>query len=137
MKRILVVDDELLVSTAIRMFLETKGFEVETADGGDSGLAALDNSIFSLMIVDIFMPHMHGFESVRVFHERAPIVPLIAISGYVFAQQRVPTPDFLRMAIGLGATRFLQKPFAPGVLLAMIDECLGEALSRESRMAVM
>jgi CheY-like chemotaxis protein len=65
------------------------------------------------MIVDIFMPHMRGFESVRVFHQRAPMVPLIAISGYVFAEQRTPAPDFLRMALELGATRCLRKPFTP------------------------
>jgi hypothetical protein len=48
---------------------------------------------------------MRGFESVRVFHQRTPTAPLIAISGYVFAEQRIPAPDFLRMALELGATR--------------------------------
>jgi CheY-like chemotaxis protein len=71
-----------------------RGFEVVTADGGASGLKALEESAFDLLIVDIFMPNMHGFESVRVFHQRAPDVPLIAISGYVFAEQRAPAPDF-------------------------------------------
>jgi CheY-like chemotaxis protein len=78
------------------------------------------------MVIDIFMPHMHGFESIRVFHQRAPTIPLIAISGYVFAEQRVPAPDFLRMALGLGAMRCLRKPFTPKMLLAVIDACLIE-----------
>lgn len=39
------------------------------------------------MIVDIFMPHMRGFESVRIFHKRAPAMPLIAMSGYDFANR--------------------------------------------------
>jgi len=42
------------------------------------------------MIVDIFMPHMRGFESIRIFHERAPIIPLIAMSGYAFANLNSP-----------------------------------------------
>jgi CheY-like chemotaxis protein len=76
------------------------------------------------MIVDIFMPHMRGFESVRLFHERAPMVPLIAISDYVFAEERMPAPDFLSMALGLGATRCLRKPFTPSTLLAVMEVCL-------------
>jgi CheY-like chemotaxis protein len=79
------------------------------------------------MIVDIFMPHMRGFESIRVFHDRAPRVPLIAISGYAFSALESSSPDFLRMALGLGATRCLRKPFRPTTLLSVIDECLSEA----------
>jgi CheY-like chemotaxis protein len=124
MKHILVVDDDPLVCCAIRVWLEERGFTVFVADGGETGLKALDGATFDLMIVDIFMPHMRGFESVRVFHQRAPTVPLIAISGYVFAEQRVPAPDFLSMALELGATRCLRKPFTPKTLLAVIDMCL-------------
>jgi CheY-like chemotaxis protein len=126
-KRILVVDDDPLVCSAIRVWLEDRGFAVVVADGGDTGLNALDGATFDLMIVDIFMPHMHGFESVRVFHQRAPTVPLIAISGYVFAEQRMPAPDFLSMALELGATRCLRKPFTPKTLLGVIDMCLLES----------
>jgi CheY-like chemotaxis protein len=126
MKRILVVDDDPLVGYAIRAWLEEGGFSVVIADGGEAGLSALDSSTFDIMIVDIFMPHMRGFESVRVFHERAPTVPLIAISGYIFAEQRMPAPDFLSMAIELGATRCLRKPFTPKTLMAVIDMCLLE-----------
>jgi CheY-like chemotaxis protein len=77
MPRILVVDDDWLVCSAIRTWIETAGYEVVIADGAESGLNALDKYSFDLMIVDIFMPHMRGFESVRVFHQRAPHVPLV------------------------------------------------------------
>jgi CheY-like chemotaxis protein len=127
MKRILVVDDDPLICAAIRAWLEQSGFAVIVADGGEAGLRALDSSTFDLMIVDIFMPHMRGFESVRVFHQRAPEVPLIAISGYVFVEQRTPAPDFLKMALELGATRCLRKPFTPKTLLTVIDQCLAES----------
>jgi CheY-like chemotaxis protein len=133
MKYILVVDDDPLVCSAIRAWLEEKGFSVVVAHGGEAGLSALGNSTFDLMIVDIFMPHMKGFESVRVFHQRAPMVPLIAISGYVFAEHRTPAPDFLKMALRLGATRCLRKPFPPSTLLSVIDDCLLETESQRVR----
>jgi len=103
---------------------------VTIADGGESGLRALEGNAFDLMIVDIFMPHMRGFESIRIFHERAPAIPLIAMSGYAFANLNTPAPDFLRMALDLGATRCLHKPFTPAALLAVINDCLGEARER-------
>jgi CheY-like chemotaxis protein len=127
MKRILVVDDDPLVCIAIRFWLEERGFAVFVADGGEAGLNALDSSNFDLMLVDIFMPHMQGFESIRVFHKRAPTVPLVAISGYVFAEQRIPAPDFLKMALKLGASRCLRKPFTSKTLLTVIDMCLLES----------
>jgi CheY-like chemotaxis protein len=87
------------------------------------------------MIVDIFMPHMRGFESIRVFHERAPSVPLVAMSGYAFANADSPAPDFLRMALDLGATRCLRKPFTPVALMTVINECLAEGRSHHAGVA--
>lgn len=136
MKRILVVDDDPLITTAVQAWLSNRDFEVVTADGSATGLAALDGSTFDLMIIDIFMPHMRGFESIRLFHQRAPRVPLIAISGYVFAEQRTPAPDFLQMALELGAARCLRKPFTPSTLLAVIDHCLVEAAAPPGTTAI-
>lgn len=129
MTRVLIVDDDPMVCMAIEISLERHGFEVLIADGGDSGLRALEGAGFDLMIVDIFMPHMRGFESIRIFHERAPQIPLIAMSGYAFANLDSPAPDFLRMALELGAARCLRKPFTPMALLTVINECLAEASS--------
>jgi CheY-like chemotaxis protein len=129
MTRVLVVDDDPMVCMAIEISLERHGFEVTIADGGDTGLRALESAGFDLMIVDIFMPHMRGFESIRIFHERAPALPLIAMSGYAFANLDSPAPDFLRMALELGAVRCLRKPFTPMALLTVINECLAEASS--------
>jgi CheY-like chemotaxis protein len=130
MPRVLVVDDDPMVCMAIEIYLERHSFQVTIADGGEAGLRALEGAAFDLMIVDIFMPHMRGFESIRIFHERAPMIPLIAMSGYAFANLDSPAPDFLRMALELGATRCLRKPFTPVALLAVINECMAEARSR-------
>jgi DNA-binding response OmpR family regulator len=126
MPRVLVVDDDPMVCAAIEVCLQHHGFEVMVADGGDTGLRALEASTFDVMLVDIFMPHLRGFESIRIFHERAPAIPLIAMSGYAFANITSPSPDFLAMALELGATRCLRKPFTPDTLLAVIHECLSQ-----------
>ncbi|HVX78509.1 MAG TPA: response regulator [Bradyrhizobium sp.] len=125
MPRILVVDDDPMVCTTIEACLVRQGFEVAIADGGEQGIRALENTGFDVMLIDIFMPHMRGFESVRLFHERAPNVPLIAMSGYAFAGVDIPSPDFLRMTLELGANVCLRKPFTPAALLAAVNECLG------------
>jgi DNA-binding response OmpR family regulator len=127
MRRILVVDDDPHIGQAIHVWLKQHGFRVSTADSGPRGLAALDGASFDLMIVDVFMPHMRGFEAIRVFHERAPTVPLIAISGYAFADWDGSEPEFLRLASRLGATRCLRKPFKPATLLGVIDARLRDA----------
>ena len=130
MARVLVVDDDPMVCMAIEVYLQRHHFQVTVADGGEAGLRALEGNSFDLMIVDIFMPHMRGFESIRIFHERAPAIPLIAMSGYAFANLNTPAPDFLRMALDLGATRCLHKPFTPAALMAVINDCLAEARER-------
>jgi len=132
MTRILVVDDEPSVCVSIRVLLNRNGYDVTTADGADSGLEALGRETFHLMIVDIFMPHMHGFEAVRIFHQRAPNIPLIAISGYAFSELDGHAPDFLSVAIELGAWRCLRKPFTSAALLFVVRECLQEAKAVDS-----
>jgi CheY-like chemotaxis protein len=127
--RILVVDDDPMVCMAIEICLQRQGFEVTVADGGEAGVRALEGSTFDVMLIDIFMPHMRGFESIRVFHERAPEIPLIAMSGYAFASADAPSPDFLGMTLELGATLCLRKPFTPNALLAAVNECLAKPIA--------
>jgi DNA-binding NtrC family response regulator len=92
--RVLVVDDDPMVCIAIEVCLQRQGFDVTIADGGETGMRELSSADFDVMLVDIFMPHMRGFESIRVFHERAPEIPLIAMSGYAFASADTASPDF-------------------------------------------
>jgi CheY-like chemotaxis protein len=79
------------VCVAIELCLTRQGFEVTVADGGEAGMRALESSGFDVMLIDVFMPHMRGFESIRMFHERMPDVPIVAMSGYAFANtERAP-----------------------------------------------
>jgi CheY-like chemotaxis protein len=126
LRHILVVDDDPMACMAMEVYLQRNNFRVTIAEGGEAGLRALGSKQFDLMIIDIFMPHMRGFESIRVFHERAPGIPLIAMSGYAFANLNSPAPDFLRMALELGAARCLRKPFTPDALLAAVSGCLAD-----------
>jgi CheY-like chemotaxis protein len=121
--RVLVVDDDPMVCVAIEVCLRRQGFEVTVADGGEAGLRALEEANFDVMLFDVFMPHMRGFESIRVFHERASHIPIVAMSGYAFANTE-RAPDFLRMTLELGAVRCLRKPFTPDALLTTVNECL-------------
>ena len=125
MPRVLVVDDDPMVCVAIEVCLKRRGFEVTVADGGEAGMRALELSDFDVMLIDVFMPHMRGVESIRMFHERKPGVPIIAMSGYAFASSE-RTPDFLRMTTELGAVRCLRKPFTPTALLTSVNECLSK-----------
>ena len=123
--RVLVVDDDPMVCVAIEVCLQRQGFEVIVADGGEAGMRALESESadFDVMLIDVFMPHMRGFESIRMFHERMPHIPIIAMSGYAFANTE-RAPDFLRMTIELGAACCLRKPFTPNALLTTINQCL-------------
>jgi CheY-like chemotaxis protein len=89
--RILVVDDDTMVCVTVELCLQRQGFEVTVADGGEAGMRALESSGFDVMLIDVFMPHMRGFDSIRMFHERVPDIPIIAMSGYAFANtERAP-----------------------------------------------
>src|SRR6476659_4005835 len=99
-----------MVCVAIEVCLQRQGFEVTVADGGASGMRALEAESFDVMLIDVFMPHMRGFESIRLFHERMLDVPIIAMSGYAVANTE-RAPEFLLMTIELGAACCLRKPF--------------------------
>jgi CheY-like chemotaxis protein len=124
MPTILVIDDDQAVRTAIKTVLEHEGFEVFVAEDGRTGLEAVQSMAFDVVIVDIFMPGMDGLETIKLFHVRAPRVPIIAISGFMFRDSSVPAPDFLGMATKLGAACALHKPFRPRELTQAVESCL-------------
>lgn len=110
----------------VRLLLERAGHDVVTADGGRKGLALCETGDFDLLFLDIFMPGMDGFETMRMVRQRRPQMPIIVISGRPAAPDE-STPDFLTMATKLGAISSLQKPFRPADLLAAVATCLEAA----------
>jgi CheY-like chemotaxis protein len=119
---ILVVDDDPAVQMTIRVLLERAGHRVVVAGDGYKGLAAFNVGDFDLLFLDIFMPGMDGFETMRHVLQKQPAIPIVVISGRPLAADA--EPDFLAMAIKLGAVSSLPKPFKPAALLAMVEGCL-------------
>ncbi|HLZ04660.1 MAG TPA: response regulator [Bradyrhizobium sp.] len=124
MARILVVDDDPAVQITIRLLLERAGHGVVVASDGQKGVAAFENGDFDLLFLDIFMPGMDGIETMRHIHRQRPEVPIIVISGRPLVQDAAKEPDFLAMAIKLGAVSSLPKPFKPAALLELVGNCL-------------
>jgi CheY-like chemotaxis protein len=129
--KILIVDDDTAVQATIRLLLERAGHSVVVAGDGRKGLAIFETGEFDLLFLDIFMPGMDGFETMRLIHQQQPLIPIIVISGNPVTWDSGSGPDFLTMAIKLGAVTSLQKPFKPAALLAAVAGCL-EAAKRSS-----
>lgn len=79
--RILIVDDEASLRDMGKLLLEAQGYEVLCAEDGFEGLAALKHALPDLIISDLQMPNMNGFEFLSVVRRRFPIIPVIVISG--------------------------------------------------------
>ena len=129
MASILVIDDDRAVLATIKILLERVGHAVEGVDNSRTGLRLLGAQSFDLLIVDIFMPRMDGFETMKLVHQSRPHIPIIVISGQQFGYSPEPTPDFLHMATRLGAVASLHKPFRPAELLATVDGILSSSQS--------
>jgi CheY-like chemotaxis protein len=126
MASILVIDDDRAVLATIKVLLERDGHAVEAVDNSRTGLQMLGTQSFDLLICDIFMPGMDGFETMRHVHHSWPDMPVIVISGQQFSHSERP-PDFLHMATRLGAVSGLHKPFRPSELLAAVNGSLSSS----------
>jgi CheY-like chemotaxis protein len=70
---------------------------------------------------------MDGLETMKLIHQRQPLIPILVISGRPISSDASDAPDFLKMATKLGAISSLQKPFRPAELLAAVASCLATA----------
>ena len=131
MTRILVIDDDFSVGVAIQTLLGHQGCDVVLAQSGHVGTEAFETSSFDAVMVDLFMPGMDGLETIAGIRQRAPMVPIVAMSGFRFCDSMGSIPDFLDMAAKLGATYCLRKPFGPQQLMAAINACLDQTFSRD------
>jgi DNA-binding response OmpR family regulator len=129
MTRALIIEDDRSVGTAIQMILARQGFTLVLAPDAQSGVQAFVSSKFDVVLVDIFMPEIDGLAIITAFRQRAPTVPILAMSGFRFREPMDSGQDFLGMAAELGATSCLRKPFTPEQLIAAVNNSLDFALS--------
>ena len=127
MASILVIDDDRAVLSTVKLLLERAAHTVEAVDNSRAGLRLLETRGFDLLVVDIFMPGMDGFETMRLVHQSRPEMPVIVMSGQEFRSASERGPDFLHMATKLGAISSLQKPFRPPELLAAVAKSLSDS----------
>ncbi len=122
MARILLVDDDERVRSALADVLANFGHEVTQAANGRDALRALDRSVADAVILDLLMPEMDGIEVLRELRRRWPGLPVLVISGGGHRGWL----NALEVAQALGANRVLSKPFTSEQLL----EEVGALLSR-------
>ena len=117
---ILIVDDVVDVTEMIGLFLKHAGFDVTTANSADSALRLTADTHFDLIISDIGMPEMNGYELAESLRNRADYVetPLIAVTGYTEYDDR-------GRSLQAGFNAHVTKPINPSHLLELIGELLG------------
>ena len=112
MSRLLIIEDEEAIAYLEKDYLELSGFEVEIESSGRSGLERSLNENFDLIILDLMLPEVDGFEICRQIRDRKNI-PVIMVSA------KKDDIDKIR-GLGLGADDYMTKPFSPSELVARV-----------------
>jgi two-component system response regulator HydG len=124
MEKLLIIDDDTEICLLLSRFLSGKGFTVETAFNGKSGLKALIKSPFDAIISDFRLPDLGGFDLIQEFRKKAPKTPLIVITGYSDVRMAVK-------AMKMGVHEYVTKPIQADELLLVLKDAL-EKRSEES-----
>jgi two-component system, OmpR family, response regulator len=128
--RILVVDDEPNILDVLTMALRFQGFEVETAATGEQALTAAASFKPQLMVLDIMLPDMEGFEVARRLGAQRAQVPI------VFLTARDATEDKIR-GLSIGGDDYVTKPFSLEELIARIRTVLRRTGQAEADSSVL
>jgi DNA-binding response OmpR family regulator len=126
--RALVIDDDVNVGEAIQAILASQRSETVHALRASSGIHALEQQDFDVVIVDLFLPGMSGLDTIYRIRQHSPDVPIIAMTGFRYRHRASnSTTDLLDLAKRRGATFHIQKPFTPSQLVdaisASIERC--------------
>ena len=112
MSKILIVEDEVAIAELEKDYLELSGFDVVMQHTGDAGLKAALNEDFNLIILDLMLPNVDGFEICKKVREKKN-TPIIMVSA------KKEDIDKIR-GLGLGADDYMTKPFSPSELVARV-----------------
>ncbi len=119
-KRILVVDDDEMVLMALDELLKPEGYEVETVSGGAEALKRLEEKAYDLLMTDVIMPEMDGFELCRRVRQKEKFkeLPIVFLTAKSRDEDRVK-------GLEAGANLFLSKPISPDKLIEIVANALG------------
>lgn len=122
-ERILIIDDESLICEVVGKILNVSGFDVSLATSGKEGLHKMYQVQPNLVLLDLMMPVMDGFEVLKRIREltEVPVIVLSAISG----------TDATVRALEIGADDFIKKPFEKDELLARVHSVLRRAIKSQ------
>ena len=112
MSKILIIEDEVSIAELEKDYLELSGFEVDMEHSGDTGLEKALKKDFDLIILDLMLPGIDGFEICRRIREKKNI-PVLMVSA------KKEDIDKIR-GLGMGADDYITKPFSPSELVARV-----------------
>jgi len=118
MKRILIIEDDAAIAEIERDFLEIEGYETVISDDGTKGLGLALSNQFDLILLDLMLPGMDGYEICRKIRDKTP-VPILMVTA------RIEDVDKIR-GLGLGADDYIAKPFSPTELVARVKSNLAQ-----------
>jgi DNA-binding NtrC family response regulator len=116
---ILVVDDEDALRTVLSTELTSAGYEVGTATDGDEAIAEVQNKKFNLILLDIKMNRVDGFEVLKFVKKNYPSIKVIMLTGFADLKNAIESKK-------LGAEDFVSKPYDLVDLLTTIERVLSE-----------
>jgi DNA-binding response OmpR family regulator len=116
-EKILVVDDESEIRELISKYLSKENMIIVEAESGEKALSLIEKNDFDLVILDIMMGGMDGFETLRKIREKNQILHVIIISAREEDYDKV-------LGLGLGADDYITKPFSPNELIARVKSQL-------------
>jgi CheY-like chemotaxis protein len=116
---VLIVDDDPQVRTLCRIVLEDPGYIVVEASSGQQALAVIKKTPIDLILLDLSMPDMDGFEFLKAVRAESPTFKIIAMSGFL-------NKTMLPAARLLGSAATIAKPFSPDSLRSVVCKLLVE-----------
>jgi len=118
--RILVVDDDMGICRSIEEMLATEGCVVETAGDGAEGLRKIESSNFDVVLTDVVMPEMDGYELLSAVRERHPNLPVLMMTAFHYDKDHIIKRSKLK---GLKDVLF-KKPVDPDRLRCVVAEAV-------------
>lgn len=115
--KILIIEDEKLLADSLKTLLEMKGFEVEVVYDGEDGAEYAETGIYDLLIMDVMMPKLNGYQVARQVRAHRVMTPILMLTAKGEVQDRID-------GLNAGADYYLTKPFDNQELLACINALL-------------